>query len=224
MNFLSHFYHELPVSDPNFAAGLILPDILSNYSYRTGEVVKLHPQKLVYTDNPELNSMTEGVKRHYFVDGHFHELTFFEQNTTAISALIKATGFSCFDKRLYAISHVLLEVVLDRTLLTSRPEVCKQLYDLIEIVDTSQISRLVANNTQAMDPDGIGNHFKVFRERKFLYDYAYDERLTGIINGINIRLGNPPMNETDQNRFKIVIHDIEKTILSQKFPKFPTNS
>jgi hypothetical protein len=224
VNFLSHFYHDYPIGDPNFAAGVILPDILSNYSSRTGMVVKLHPNKLVYTDIPDLKAISEGVKRHYFVDAYFHESDFFHQNTAAITQRIKNDDFSCFDKRLYAISHVLLEVVLDRTLLNSKPEVCDSMYSIIEQVDIQAISRLMLLNSSAGEPDGIAHHFKVFRDRKFLYDYAIDERLTGIINGINIRLGNPPMTEIEQNRFKIVIHDIEKTIFSQKFPKFPTDS
>lgn len=224
MNFLSHFYHDFPISDPYFAAGVILPDILSNYTYRTGEVVKLHPQKLVYTDIPELAALTNGVKQHYFVDGHFHESAFFEENTALITERIKQGEFDCFNKRLYAISHVMLEIVLDRVLLSQYPDICENLYDMINRVETQYVSRLVEINTAASDPNSIGTHFRVFRERRFLFDYAYDERFTGIINGINIRLGNPPMTENEQNRFKNVIHDIEKTIHSQKFPKFRTDS
>jgi hypothetical protein len=36
MNFISHYYHELPVADDYFIAGVVLPDILSNFSKRHG--------------------------------------------------------------------------------------------------------------------------------------------------------------------------------------------
>lgn len=221
MNFLSHYYHDYPINSVYFAAGVILPDILSNYSYRTGEVVKLHPNKLITQHRPELLQLTNGVKRHYEMDAYFHESAFFSENTAWISECIKAANCDCFNKRLYATSHVMLELMLDRALLLQFPEICDALYAQINEVDIETVSHLIAANTTASNPDGVGTHFKVFRERQFLYDYAIDERLTGILNSINIRLGNPPMNETDKNRFKNIIHDIEKTILSQKFPKFP---
>jgi hypothetical protein len=224
LNFLSHFYHEHPVSDPYFAAGIILPDILSNYSHRAGIVVKLHPQKLKFADQSQLNALTAGVIQHHRVDGFFHESTFFEENTAAITARLLLDDFSCFNKRLYAISHVLLELLLDRKILIENRDYCDEMYAMLESVEPVAISALVALNTENGQASGVGNHFKVFTEHKFVYDYMEDARLVGIMNGINTRLGNPAMSTTDKHHFKNAIHDLEKTILSQKFPKFPTDS
>ena len=224
MNFLSHFYHEYPIADAYFAAGVILPDILSNYSLRSGVVVKLHPQKMKLTDQQQLNALTAGVRRHHLVDGYFHESLFFATNTAAITERLLAENFSCFNKRLYAISHVLLELLLDRKILTENRDYCDEMYAMLESVEHSAISALVALNTTNGQASGVGQHFKVFTEHKFVYDYIEDARLIGIMNGINTRLGNPAMTATDKHQFKNAIHDLEKTILNQKFPKFPTDS
>lgn len=224
MNFLSHFYHEHPVTDAYFAAGVILPDILSNFSHRSGIVVKLHPQKLKIATEPELISLSYGIKKHHIVDGYFHESAYFADGTAAISERLLADNFTCFPKRLYAISHVLLELLLDRKILIENIGICDTMYQLLDSVENIAIVDFVDHNTANNQSVGIAKHFKTFIEHKFVYDYLEDARLVGIMSGINSRLGNPPMTVNDKHNFKNAIHDLEKTILSQKFPKFPLDS
>ena len=208
MNFLSHYYHESPSNDPYFVAGVILPDILSNYSHRSGEVVKLFVHKLQDPDSPEQESLQRGVKRHYEIDGYFHESRFFEENTSAISSLIKTRDFSCFEKRLYAVSHVMLEIMLDRKILIEDRAACENMYSMLEKVNSEEVRE----------------HFDRFRSLKFIYDYTFDLRLVELMNGLNKRLGNKAFSENDRELFKLTIHDIENTLFPQNFPKFPTDS
>ena len=224
MNFLSHFYHEVPCSDPYFVAGVILPDILSNYSHRSGEVVKLFVHKLQIPDSPEQESLQKGVKRHYEIDGYFHESLFFEENTKAISSLIKTRDFGCFEKRLYAVSHVMLEIMLDRKILTEDRAACENMYDMLEKVNSEEITRLIKLNTEATKPEEVTEHFERFRSLKFIYDYTFGLRLVELMSGLNKRLGNQAFSENDRELFKLTIHDIENTLFNQKFPKFPTDS
>ena len=223
MNFLSHFYHELPCSDPYFAAGVVLPDILSNYSHRTGEVVKLHENKFVEPDSEAQTSLLKGVKRHYTIDGYFHESEFFARNTEAISHHFKKRDYACFEKRLYAVSHVMLEIMLDRKILMEERSACVKMYTLLDWVDKKEVSKLVALNSPASEPDAVAEHFDGFRVRKFVYDYAEEDRLTELMNSINKRLGNKAFSMQDRELFKLTIHDIENTLFPQKFPKFPTD-
>ncbi|MFI5170783.1 MAG: hypothetical protein ACHQFW_00245 [Chitinophagales bacterium] len=224
MNFLSHFYNETPCEDPYFAAGVILPDILSNYSGRSGELVKLHPNKLADSRLPQINSLINGVKRHYAVDEYFHGSQFFQKNTAEISLEIKKRDFKCFDKRLYAVSHVFLELMLDRKLLIQEKWSCDLMYFLLDKVDLSFINQFIRDNTGASDPSKPAQFFNRFRTIKFVYDYTDDSRLGELINSINQRLGNPPFQNEDKSQFTLTIHDIENIILPQKFPKFPTDS
>ncbi|MFN3940205.1 MAG: hypothetical protein ACK4IY_06435, partial [Chitinophagales bacterium] len=69
MNFLSHYYHELPTNDAYFVAGVILPDILSNFSKRFGVKVRIHPGKIQTTEESPISQLGKGVQQHYFVDG-----------------------------------------------------------------------------------------------------------------------------------------------------------
>ncbi len=224
MNFLSHFYHELPVNNPYFVAGVILPDILSNYSYRNGEVVKLHVNKLIAPDSNAQAALQRGIKKHYEVDAFFHESTFFQNNTSSITKVLSGLDFACFEKRMYAVSHVLLEIMLDRKILLEDIGSCDIFYAMLEDVNPDEIEILIRNNTSASDASSVATHFKAFRESKFVYDYTNDVRLEQIMNSISKRLGNKPFNENDKELFKIAIDDIQNTLFSQKFPIFRADS
>ncbi len=223
MNFLSHFYHEIPVNDPYFTVGLILPDILSNYSFRNRETVKLHAAKIADSDDEEILSLSRGVRRHYEVDGFFHESEFFDRNVEAIKQMILPLHLPPFEHRLYAFAHVALEIILDRTILLQQPQVCDQMYALLAEAEPKMITEFISINTAASSPAGVAEHLQKFIEHKFLYDYLDDDRLLELLGRINSRLGNPMFTASDKRLIQPVIHDIEKTLLAQKFPKFRTD-
>ena len=223
MNFLSHFYHEIPVTDPYFTVGIILPDILSNYSFRNRETVKLHAAKIADSDDEEILSLSRGVRRHYEVDGFFHNSEFFDQNVDAIKQMILPLNLPPFQKRLYAFAHVALEIILDRTILLEQPEVCDQMYALLAKAKPEVITKFISINTTASNPDGVADHLEKFIEHEFLYDYLNDDRLLELLGRINTRLGNPMFTNQEKLLIQPVIHDIQKTLLAQKFPKFRTD-
>ena len=224
MNFLSHFYNEQPCSDPYVTVGIILPDILSNYSFRTGDLAKVHPRKLEQTDDPLLLRLATGIQKHYALDEAFHGSAFFRENTHFISEVLNNYAFACFPKRKYAFAHVLLEIMLDRKVLHEEIDCCDRLYALIGEIDSGKLEIFLRNNSKVHNTGAVVEHFNRFRAHRFLYDYADDVRLTGLVDIINRRLGNPAFNDIDRLQFKPVIHDIEIALFSQKFPKFPSDS
>lgn len=223
MNFLSHFYNEQPCSEPYIIAGVILPDILSNYSYRSGEVIKLHAGKLVETQDSNFAELSAGVQKHYAADDAFHESDFFHSNVDMIRDIVHRHGLKHVEKRLYALAHVMLEIMLDRKLLVENSHTCDELYRLINEVDLARLEGFMALNHHAAHAAGVARHFGGFREVKFIYDYTDDGRLMELLGRINQRLGNNLFTPEDKTSFKAVIHDIEKALLSQKFPKFRTD-
>lgn len=187
-------------------------------------MVKLFVHKLQIPDSKEQESLQKGVKRHYEIDGYFHASQFFEENTKTISSLIKTRDYSCFDKRLYAVSHVMLEIMLDRKILIEDRASCEKMYTLLDMVDSNEITKLIELNSEASKPADVREHFNRFRSLKFIYDYTFDERLVQLMSDLNKRLGNQPFDQKDRELFKLTIHDIENTLFLQKFPKFPTDS
>ncbi|MFN0276342.1 MAG: hypothetical protein ACKVPJ_11380 [Chitinophagales bacterium] len=220
MNFLSHFYHELPCDNAYFACGVILPDILSNYSSRSGEIVKIHPGKIVDSDNGKFQAISEGIRQHHFVDGFFHDSDFFSKNTNTIDEVIRKYTFSCFERRLFAFNHVLLELMLDRKILLEEQKVCNQMYALLDQVEPEILEDFIRLNSQSREPRKVTQHYLGFCSHRFVYDYIQNNVLINILNRINQRLGNPVFSATDNIHLTSVIYDIEKRLLPQKFPKF----
>ncbi len=224
MNFLSHYRHELPCEDPYFAAGLMLPDILSNYSHRAKKAIKLHPWRLAEPDSEAGRRLAKGVRQHYAVDEAFHPSDFFVQNTHFIRGLMADYPFDCFPRRAYAIEHILLEIILDRTILRSDPDICDQLYDLLDTVEEAEIAGLLEVNGHNGHSKGAASHFDRFRMQRFIYDYTIDYRLVELVGQINRRLGNPPLTDKDRRHLKELIYAIENSLHHQKFPNFRTDS
>lgn len=223
MNYLSHFYHEWPVEDAHFAAGLMLPDILSNFAFRTGKKVRLHPAKLKSSESAFLESFSDGVRRHYAVDASFHPSDYFVEQTGAIRASMERFAFACFPKRRFAIEHVFLEIMLDRILLMQNKGVCDEMYQLLDKVETAEVAALMALNGHDREAEGVARHFSRFRAMQFIYDYTENDRFVGLIGQINLRLGNPPMNKDDVRFMHDVVAEVETALLRQKFPKFRTD-
>ena len=224
MNFLSHYYHELPVSDPYFVAGVIMPDILSNYSKRNGEKVRLNPSKLKAGVEAPYRSPAEGVRQHYFVDGFFHDSGFFDEMTSVIEEKVHTLDFQCFRRRLFAFSHVFLELMLDRSLLLEDRTIADNMYGLLEELDAKTVSGFFNLQEQEDHADGIARHIQVFTERRFIYHYADEERLMMILDAINSGFGNPAFTQSDRMQLTHLIHDMDGILRTEKFPKFPADS
>lgn len=220
MNFLSHFYHEFPCKDAYFACGVLLPDVLSNFSTRNHEIVKVHAQKLTASLNDTIQAIGQGVKKHYVVDEFFHGSDFFAANTKTIEQLLKKYAFTCFQKRMYAFSHVFLELMLDRKILLEELEVCNVMYNLLNEIQPAHLTTFISENTKATHPEKVTEHFLLFCKQRFIYDYLKTDVLIQILNRINQRLGNAGFSETDKTHLTTAIYETDTVLHSQNFPKF----
>lgn len=223
MNFISHYYHELPVADDYFIAGVVLPDILSNFSKRHGSKVRLNPASFVATDDPAIQAIGEGVRQHYYVDAFFHDSEYFDAMTDMIEAVIHDYPFECFQRRLFAFSHVFLELLMDRVIMQRDITICDNMYRHLEGVDERKIEHFFSAQTATEVPESIASHFSVFVQRRFLYHYLDDARFTGILDAINTSFGNPAFSKQDKMHFVQVIARCSYEISKEKFPSFRTD-
>jgi len=220
MNFLSHYYHELPANDPYFIAGVIMPDILSNYSKRFGEKVRLNPSKLKKANTKFIESVSIGVQQHYIVDGFFHDSDYFDEMTDEIEQIIRKHDFNCFPRRLFAFSHVFLELMMDRVLLQNDLTLGDGLYGILEKVDEQNIKQYFEFQGLDSYASGIASHLLNFTNRKFLYHYLDDERFSSILEMINSGFGNPVFTNKDKNELKTVIYTFQEILRVKDFPIF----
>lgn len=220
MNFLSHFYHEQPTSDPYYVAGVIFPDILSHFSRVVGTKVRLQPSSLSPMEGEAFHALSEGVRQHYIVDGFFHDSDYFDTLTDQIEQLIRLHSFSCFERRLFAFSHIFLELMMDRVLLLQDQQLAHTMYDLLGDVDEHIVEQYCRRQTNWSEPSSIARHFNNFVDRKFLYHYLDEERFTGILDGMNRGFGNPAFSLEDRKQLMSVITAFEQVLQGMEFPIF----
>lgn len=220
MNFLSHYFHEQPCDDPYFICGVVLPDILSNYSKRNGEKVRVRPDRIQQAPGAQMISLGQGVQKHYFVDGFFHDSDYFNEYTGVIDEHIHQLAFDAIGHRQFAFSHVFLEILMDRVLLKLDQNTAAQMYEMLNKVDLKVLEEFLSTNTATEDAKKPTAHFDQFRKLQFIYHYADSKRFTGIMDAINQNLGNPPFSNKDKLRMESLIHDIEKRLLQATFPNF----
>lgn len=220
MNFLSHYFHELPCDNSYFICGVILPDILSNFSKRIGHKIRVNPNKILTVENDEIMSIGKGIKQHYFVDKFFHESDYFKTNTAIIDEKIQQLDFDAIERRRFAFSHVLLEMMMDRCLLIQDNSIADSLYRQLDKINPEVLQEFLNTNSNYPHHEATIHHFDQFRNLKFIYHYADIPRFTGIMDSLNQSIGNPPFNNKDKDQLKILIHQMESVLLIATFPNF----
>ncbi len=137
MNFLSHFYFERNKPDNEQSLGALLPDLI-----RFGDKdLHLFPHKKTAE---ELNldgrekAIHQGWLRHTETDLYFHDSAFFKNKTEDIKAHIRAVLHGSGIK-LFFVTHIALELLLDRRLLIDNWVHEQDLYSRLEKADRTAL-------------------------------------------------------------------------------------
>lgn len=137
MNFLSHYYYDKK-DDPYFNLGLILPDLLRNFVPGTKIAVEKRDHTLV-----EAKSLKNGCQTHVSSDEKFHDWVVFKELMEKVTNLIRSSRHPI--ARDFFISHIFVELLLDRQLLLANPDLASQLYRDFEQVDSQALKQFLGS-------------------------------------------------------------------------------
>ncbi|MBC8343875.1 MAG: hypothetical protein ISR55_11320 [Bacteroidetes bacterium] len=190
MNFISHYYLDGEDGNPYYNFGLILPDLMS-----------IQKRGWKVTDSDHLSSISEydiqilkGVLQHYELDALFHQSNFFTKHTKYIKSLFKVTQIETERNRKHFLSHILLELVIDRVIIKNEEHILDLFYKDLDQVDIIKIGELFHRE----DPELIKsfcNFFDKFRSKRYLYKYTSNEAIIFVLNKVLERVGLPIFNE-----------------------------
>ena len=197
---MNYFAHALPFLDqPYFVAGTAVPDWLSVVD-RQVRVRRRHAEPLANSADtgdavdPAAAALARGLLQHFRDDLRFHETRAFAETTLALSAesrrlLGDEPGF-----RPSFLGHLLVEVLLDASLVAEHRQEVETYYGALGAVDAllvqGVVNRLAPRGTERLAP-----MIAAFCRERILGDYLDDRRLLLRLNQVMRRLKFAPLPE-----------------------------
>jgi len=217
MNYLSHYYIDRKDERPYFMVGCILPDLYRSFHKDIRVRHKHIAAKRSSTDLPArsytqagvINHINEGILRHLEIDRLFHTSSFFKQNTKNITAILKQHSFEHIDKYFFFLSHILLELMLDRILIKQYPKLTEQFYLTLDKIEEKYFEMHLKSINFVEYAEGFTSFFNQFRSVQYLKGYIDNEKLILALNKIWGRIGQQPFSEQDKKELNAVINEIE---------------
>lgn len=184
MNLVAHYYLDRDLVNSYFAVGAATPDLLSIYNsqlrIKQRHLLKLSEDEAGRITPPFLN----GLQRHFFADGIFHDSPIFQRETKRISNMLVQYFPDIAIQRKFFIGHILLELMLDKVLIKLHPGILETYYGHFEALQPFRDIRRsleIALNHQLPNYEA---YLTRFLRRKFLYHYADPQHIAWILRRI----------------------------------------
>ena len=184
MNFLTHyiidktddFYHNI---------GLTLPDVIVLHNRNVGFRQKTAAQ-LCHSDIPDdFRRMCQAMMRHFQLDKWFHGSEFFSSSVTFIqNEFHRLTGGHIA----FYYAHILLEILIDRHILTIHPDLHRMFYAEYEKFNFGTIVPFL-ENVKNFDRVKFLDFCDLFAHSTFLYGYSDKHDIINSLHKVTRRMG-----------------------------------
>lgn len=197
MNYFAHAYmfladpREKYGADPYLAVATGIPDMLTVVD-RSVRLRRRHVDP--YWDDPNsiVVATARGVAQHLADDAQFHRTEVFARLSLDLTISIRDRLAETSSLRPRFLGHILLEVLLDATLIARMPERLEWYYAAVQSVDAQKIEDAV-NRMAARRTDRLAAMIEAIPQVRFLSDYADDDRLWMRMNQVMHRVKLEPL-------------------------------
>jgi hypothetical protein len=183
MNFLSHYYLHYDLNDPFFTVGLTAPDLISlmgNHSRVTEKFILNYPDP-----DPKALSFLAGMLIHIEIDQFFHRSDFFKKYTDVYQDEYQ---LFCGEILPHHLSHILLEIMIDRILLLNDHSLADGFYHLFRHFQFEDLIPIFSHLNHFDDKRFIIFTGKV-RNSTFIKDYSDYHKIREILLRISRSTG-----------------------------------
>jgi len=187
MNYLAHGFRF--TDEPYFLAGTAAPDWLSVID-RKMRLRSKRAAEFVDDADARLAAMARGIVQHHHDDAWFHLTAAFSELSLAFAVEIRQALPGDEGFRPSFLGHILVELLLDAILAEEEPQRLDNYYRALDELDPDTI-QAVMNILATRTSDRVATLLVRFRQERFLYDYAADERLLVRLNHVMRRVGLP---------------------------------
>jgi len=190
MNFLSHFYFDGQAHNPYFNLGLVMPEFMG--MVKRGW--KMRPSELPAPARENDAELMKGVQYHLRMDKVFHNSWFFRENTELIRNYLLANGINGPNFRLFFVSHIMLELLMDRVLVKCRRSVVEEFYAELSAIDLRQVRDFFQAEALVYH-EAFDDFFHRFLTDRFIFRYADDKAFFQALNRIFQRAQQPTFDD-----------------------------
>ena len=203
MNYLSHYYFDRDEDNKYFNIGLILPDLARSHIAK----LRINPYKNITFTTKEIASMNDGCNKHFASDRKFHNWMSFVELTNKATDMIRESGDKDINRD-YFITHIMVEILLDKILLDQTPTLADDFYAMIDSVEMDWILKFMRYAGLQDDELWKGQH-KRFMKAAFLKSYTSVENVVAAVEGVCANLGRIELNDDQRNLLIEICEAIE---------------
>jgi hypothetical protein len=178
MNYLAHYVVARRESgNPDFLLGAVLPDIVSAWQRQHRFVQRTVTERIKQSDG----ALWHGIDHHLQSDARFHRMPLFKMaNESFFKSFIEHLRPHT-EVRIFFLSHVSVEFLLDHLLLEDEPRLSDMFYGAIARCDTSRVAGVLSEYFQTDGPL-LESHLRSFLRLRFIDAYRH---LDGLLHGLN---------------------------------------
>tara|TARA_B100000497_G_scaffold65823_1_gene74428 strand:+ start:190 stop:846 length:657 start_codon:yes stop_codon:yes gene_type:complete len=203
VNYLSHYYFDRDEDNKYFNLGLILPDLARAHIAK----LRINPYKNITFTTKEIASMNDGCNKHFASDRKFHNWMTFVELTNKATDMIRESGDKDINRD-YFITHIMVEILLDKILLDKNPSLADDFYAMIDSVEMDWILKFMRYAGLQDDELWKGQHRR-FMKAAFLKSYTSVENVIVAVEGVCANLGMIELNDDQRNLLIEICEAIE---------------
>jgi hypothetical protein len=187
---MNYFAHALPFLDqPYFAAGTGVPDWLTVADRRVRLRFK-HVEPFLTDSDRVVAAISGGVLEHLNEDARFHNTRAFAELSWQLTVLVRDALRDQEGLRPSFLGHILVEILLDATLVAENPHLLERYYQVLEAIDPTLIEAAV-NRMATHSTERLAIMIAEFRRQRVLWDYLEDDKLLMRLNQVMQRVKLP---------------------------------
>lgn len=205
VNYLSHFYFDRVEDNKYYNLGLILPDLARSHISK----LRINPYRNIEFTTEEIGSINRGCNRHFESDRKFHNWNVFVTLSQEATDAMRESGDKELDRDFF-LSHIMIEMMLDKILLRQDPELANDFYKMINSIEMDWILKYLRYSGLQDDELFKGNHRR-FMKVAFLKNYTSTENVIDMLEQVAIRTS---LNEFTDGQKELLI-EIANTIEPQ---------
>lgn len=205
MNFLSHYFHELPESNALFVSGLAIPDLTGHFSRIYNSQIKNSAEP---TDEL-LKQIHRGILAHYTADKKFHSSPAFEFQIRSMLQKFSEAGLTRKQLRLSVIAHIAVELMLDRQIIVQEKSIAEDYYRIICSGNEKMLANYFALHSIEHSGKIFLERFAFFKQRQFLFLFSELENIVFALNRIYGSVAKTEFSDSESAKFLSALNNID---------------